>query len=103
MKDVLDLVGIVGALKLDKKYLTDLFSFDGIEAGILYLFEGQKDIQTPHQVDEVYLVLEGNGFMDINEERQRITKGSLIFVSSNARHRFVRDDQDLIVLYFLGG
>jgi mannose-6-phosphate isomerase-like protein (cupin superfamily) len=103
MKDTLHLAEIVRGLKHEKKYLTDLFSSHGIETGILYLFEGQEDVQTPHQADEVYLVLEGNGYIDINEKRRRIIKGSLIFVPSNTRHRFIRDDHDLIVLYFLGG
>jgi mannose-6-phosphate isomerase-like protein (cupin superfamily) len=103
MKDILDLSEIIGGLKQDKKYLTDLFSSHGIEAGILYLFEGQEDVQTPHRSDEVYFVVEGSGYIDINEKRRRITKSSLIFVPSNARHRFIRDGQDLIVLYFLGG
>lgn len=103
MKDVLDLTEIVHGLRQERKYLTDLFSSHGIEAGILYLFDGQEDVQTPHHVDEVYLVLEGNGYIDINEKRRRITKGSLIFVPSNAKHRFIRDDLDLIILYFLGG
>jgi mannose-6-phosphate isomerase-like protein (cupin superfamily) len=103
MKDVLDLTELVYGLKQKKKYLTDLFSSHGIEAGILYVFDGQQDVQTPHHVDEVYLVLEGNGYIDINEKRHKITKGNLIFVPSNAKHRFIRDDRDLIVLYFLGG
>jgi mannose-6-phosphate isomerase-like protein (cupin superfamily) len=103
MKDVLDLTEIVHGLKQNKKYLTDLFGSDGIEAGILYLFDDQEDVQTPHQTDEVYLVLEGGGYIEVNEKRRRISKDSVIFVPSNAKHRFIRDDQDLIVLYFLGG
>jgi mannose-6-phosphate isomerase-like protein (cupin superfamily) len=102
MNDVVDLAEILKGLKQNKKYLTDLFSSNGIEAGILYLFDDQEDIQTPHQVDEVYLVLEGSGYIDINEEGRKISKGNIIFVPSNAKHRFTRDDQDLIVLYFLG-
>jgi mannose-6-phosphate isomerase-like protein (cupin superfamily) len=103
MNDIVDLAEVVKGLKQNKKYLTDLFSSDGIEAGILYLFDDQEDIQTLHQTDEVYLVLEGGGYIDINEKRRRITKDSVIFVPSNTKHKFIRDRQDLIVLYFLGG
>jgi mannose-6-phosphate isomerase-like protein (cupin superfamily) len=103
MENVSDLNEIMKGLKKSKNYLTDVFSSCGLEVGILYLFEHQEDVQTPHQVDEVYLVVEGSGYIEINERRHRISKGSLIFVPSNARHRFIRHQQDLIILYFLGG
>jgi mannose-6-phosphate isomerase-like protein (cupin superfamily) len=103
MENVSDLNEIMEGLKNSKKYLTDIFSSRGLEVGILYLFEGQEDSQTTHKTDEVYIVVEGNGYIEINERKRRISKGNLIFVPSNARHRFIRHQQDLIVLYFLGG
>jgi mannose-6-phosphate isomerase-like protein (cupin superfamily) len=103
MENISDLNEIAEGLKKSKKYLTDIFSSHGLEVGILYLFEGQEDVQTPHQADEIYLVVEGSGYIEINERKNRISKGNLIFVPSNARHRFIRHHQDLIVLYFLGG
>jgi mannose-6-phosphate isomerase-like protein (cupin superfamily) len=103
MENVSDLNEIMEGLKKSKKYLTDIFSSHGLEVGILYLFEGQEDIQNPHQTDEVYLVVEGKGCIEINEKRREIWKGSIIFVPSRARHRFIREQEDLIVLYLLGG
>lgn len=63
----------------------------------------QIDTQGPHSIDEVYFVIEGNGFIEINDKTYKVKKGTIIFVPAESKHRFYGNDQDLIVLYVFGG
>ena len=74
---------------------------DSFEAGILRLAAGQKDIQDAHSADELYFVIEGNGFIRILQKDHSIKKGSCIFVPSNAKHYFHGNEDELVVLYVL--
>lgn len=62
----------------------------------------QIDTQGPHSIDEVYFVIEGNGFIEINKT-YKVKKGTIIFVPAESKHRFYGNDQDLIVLYVFEG
>jgi len=44
--------------------------------------------QTPHTRDEVYVVMDGEGFLWCDGDRQRFGPGDLLFVPSGAEHRF---------------
>ena len=67
-------------------------------AGIYRLAAGAADPQTPHQEDEVYLVLAGRAVLEVAGERHPVRRGSLAFVAERVQHRFVDIDEDLEVL-----
>ncbi|MGA8081406.1 MAG: cupin domain-containing protein [Candidatus Nitrosopolaris sp.] len=52
----------------------------GIQAGIIRLHARENDTQEPHSVDEVYYVIEGNGFIRLNGKDHEIRQGTYIFV-----------------------
>ena len=102
MEDVFDTTKIL--LELDKskdstRYFIDFLHNDSFEAGILRLSPGQKDNQDSHSADELYFVIEGNGFIRILQKDQVIKKGSCIFVPSNTKHYFHGNEVELVVLY----
>jgi mannose-6-phosphate isomerase-like protein (cupin superfamily) len=47
-----------------------------------------SDPQTPHDRDEVYVVVNGTGWFRRNEERHKFKPGDFLFVPANAIHRF---------------
>ncbi|MGC2574039.1 MAG: cupin domain-containing protein, partial [Candidatus Nitrosopolaris sp.] len=49
---------------------------------------GENDTQEPHSVDEVYYVIQGNGFIKLNRKDHQIREGTSIFVPAKADHRF---------------
>jgi mannose-6-phosphate isomerase-like protein (cupin superfamily) len=51
----------------------------------------------------VYFVIEGKGFIEINNSIYKVKKGTIIFVPAESKHRFYGNDQDLVVLYVFGG
>jgi mannose-6-phosphate isomerase-like protein (cupin superfamily) len=84
-------------------YFIDLISTNGIQAGIIRLHPGENDTQEAHSVDEVYYVIEGNGFIKLDGKDHQISQGKCIFVPAKADHRFHGNKQDLVIFYALCG
>jgi len=60
----------------------------GLEIGVYVLVAPEPDHQSPHEDDEVYVVLEGSGVLTVEEERIQVEKGKAAFVPAGAEHRF---------------
>lgn len=84
---------------MDRPYLRFL-NEPSMSMGIYTLKKGAEDGQEPHKLDEVYLVLEGNASIIVNDKEQTVKKGDLIFVAANAQHKFVNIESDLKLLVF---
>jgi mannose-6-phosphate isomerase-like protein (cupin superfamily) len=61
----------------------------GLEVGVYVLVAPEADRQQPHEDDEIYVVLEGRGVLQIEDERVSLQEGSAVFVPAGAEHRFV--------------
>src|SRR5436190_1738037 len=61
----------------------------GLEIGVYVLVAPEPDHQQPHADDEVYVVLEGSGTLDIEGERVELSDGQAVFVPAGAAHQFV--------------
>ena len=68
-------------------YFIDFISTRGIQAGVIRLHPGENDSQEPHSVDEVYYVIEGNGFIKLEGKDHQISEGTCIFVPYQPRER----------------
>jgi len=84
-------------------YFINFVSTKGIQAGIIRLHPGENDTQEAHSVDEVYYVIQGNGFIKLHGKDHQIREGTSIFVPAKADHRFHGNKQDLVIFYVLGG
>ena len=60
----------------------------GIELGVYVLVAPEPDRQQPHEDDEVYIVLEGSGRLEVEGESVPVKEGSAVFVEAGADHRF---------------
>src|SRR5438132_6145203 len=60
----------------------------GIELGVYVLVAPEPDHQQPHEDDEVYIVLEGSGMLEVEGESVPVKEGSAVFVEAGADHRF---------------
>jgi mannose-6-phosphate isomerase-like protein (cupin superfamily) len=72
-------------------------------AGILHLKPGQRDPQTSHDRDELYLVLRGEGVLRIGEDRHPVAPGDFWLVPAGAEHRFEDHRQELVVFSVIVG
>jgi mannose-6-phosphate isomerase-like protein (cupin superfamily) len=60
----------------------------GLEIGVYVLVAPEPDRQQPHEDDEVYIVLEGTGVLDVEGRRVELREGHALFVPAGAEHRF---------------
>jgi mannose-6-phosphate isomerase-like protein (cupin superfamily) len=65
----------------------------GLELGVYVLVAPEPDRQQPHSDDEVYVVLEGSGTLEIEGEPVDLREGQAVFVPAGADHRFVGYEQ----------
>jgi mannose-6-phosphate isomerase-like protein (cupin superfamily) len=102
MKKIYEVNDLLSELKERNGYFIDFITTKGIQAGIIRLHPFQKDTQEPHSVDEVYYVIEGSGFIEINNKNYAIKERTSVFVPAGADHKFHGNNQDLVIFYVLG-
>jgi mannose-6-phosphate isomerase-like protein (cupin superfamily) len=76
-----------------------------LSCGLYSLKAGAKDLQGPHEEDEVYLVLSGRGRLRVNGSEQEVQPGSLLYVRATSEHSFfeIEEDMTLLVFFASGG
>lgn len=72
----------------------------GLEIGVYVLVAPEPDRQQPHADDEVYVVLEGNGTLDVAGERVELREGHAVFVPAGTEHRFSGYEQLTVLVIF---
>jgi mannose-6-phosphate isomerase-like protein (cupin superfamily) len=60
----------------------------GLEIGVYVLVAPEPDRQSPHEDDEVYVVLEGRGTLLVEDDQIPVEEGKAVFVPAGAEHRF---------------
>jgi len=74
----------------------------GLEVGIYVLVAPEPDRQQPHEVDEVYVVLEGRGRLEVEGESVDLVEGQAIFVPAHASHCFTGYEHLSVLVIFAG-
>lgn len=74
----------------------------GLEIGVYVLVTPEPDRQVPHAYDEVYLVLDGEGDLEVEGEVRRVSKGEAVFVAAGGDHRFSDYDTLSLLVVFNG-
>jgi mannose-6-phosphate isomerase-like protein (cupin superfamily) len=72
----------------------------GLELGVYVLVAPEPDRQQPHADDEVYVVLEGNGVLEIEGRAVAIGEGQALFVPAGAEHRFSAYEHLAVLVVF---
>ena len=71
-----------------------------LKTGLYVLPKGSEDKQSPHELDEVYYIIEGKSKFFVNGDTVGVSPGDVIFVKARIEHRFVDIEQDLKILVF---
>jgi mannose-6-phosphate isomerase-like protein (cupin superfamily) len=85
----------------DRRYL-EFLRVPDLSAGLYVLEAGAADPQSPHDEDEVYVVMQGRGRFRAGETAQDVAPGSVLFVPARLEHRFLDVRERLEVLVFFG-
>jgi mannose-6-phosphate isomerase-like protein (cupin superfamily) len=72
----------------------------GLEIGVYVLVAPEPDRQAPHEDDEIYVVLEGNGMLEVEGENVELREGHAVFVPAGAEHRFVGYENLSVLVIF---
>lgn len=72
----------------------------GLELGVYVLVAPEPDRQQPHDDDEIYVVLEGTGVLEVEAEQVPVGEGSAVFVEAGADHRFTAYEHLSVLVIF---
>jgi len=72
-----------------------------LSLGTYSIRAGAADDQTPHEQDEVYVVVRGRGAFEAAGQQVTVGPGSTLFVPARQEHRFldVTDDLTVVVVF----
>jgi mannose-6-phosphate isomerase-like protein (cupin superfamily) len=98
-----DITTYLEKIKNSSSYFSTFVDKESLAAGVLLLKPGEEDTQSPHENDEVYFILSGDGFLKIKNKDYAVSKNKLFFVAKDVGHFFHGNTEDLHVLYFFGG
>ncbi len=71
-----------------------------LSCGIYSLAAGAKDLQSPHDEDEVYFVISGRARLKVEDEERVVGPGSILYVGGTSEHSFVEIEEDTTLLVF---
>ena len=72
----------------------------GLEIGVYVLVAPEADQQQPHEDDELYVVLEGTGVLEVEHEQVPVREGTAVFVEAGADHRFTAYEHLAVLVIF---
>lgn len=95
---VFDLEQIKQQLSGEAAQYLEFLNVPALNCGIYFLAAGSKDMQSPHDEDEVYLVLSGRANMRLGGEERSVGPGSLLYVGATTEHSFFEIEEDMTLL-----
>lgn len=84
-------------------YFHTFINKENLAAGVLRLDPGEDDAQEPHDSDEIYYVVKGDGFLLIDKKDHPVSEGMAYYVEKKIPHKFHGNKKELVVMYFFGG
>ena len=78
----------------------EFLNVPAMHCGLYHLAKGSTDMQTPHDEDELYYVLEGKAQLKIGGDIQEVQPGSLLYIRASEEHAFFEIQEDMVLLVF---
>ncbi|HZV68884.1 MAG TPA: cupin domain-containing protein [Saprospiraceae bacterium] len=92
-------------LSAERKLFTELYSHGSLSVEIYKPLK--EDLQTPHDRDEVYVIIAGHGDFISDGKKHTFKQGDFFFVPAHIEHRFENfsDDFSTWIIFFgpIGG
>ncbi len=98
--EVFDINAIRESLAGDEVQYEEFLRVPSLSCGVYHLPAGSKDMQTPHDEDEVYFVLEGRARMQVGDEMREVAAGNILYVRATETHSFFEIEEDMTLLVF---
>jgi mannose-6-phosphate isomerase-like protein (cupin superfamily) len=75
----------------------DIPALERGEMSLLLFTPRNRDYQTPHSQDELYIVMRGRGIFTLEGDRMEFETGDVLFVPAGKVHRFSEFSDDLVM------
>lgn len=95
-----DLAQIKAALSDAPVEYREFLNVPALSCGIYRLEAGSTDMQTPHDEDEVYFVLEGRAKIRVGDNDKTVGPGELLYISATEQHSFFEIEEEMTLLVF---
>lgn len=73
----------------------DAEAFKHGSMALIFFAPQGNDYQTPHDQDELYIVISGPGILESGGEKHEFKTGDALFVPAKQEHRFIEFSTDL--------
>jgi mannose-6-phosphate isomerase-like protein (cupin superfamily) len=93
-----DLPALAAEARRTKNGYREFLRESTMSAGVYVLAAGAEDRQLPHEEDEVYYVVSGEGMLRRGEENLPVRTGMVHFVEARLPHRFHSITKELVLL-----
>ena len=96
--EAFELVHLIDRQNQSRQDYFEFLRVPSLSAGLYMLAAGAIDTQEPHTEDEIYYVISGRGFIQVDQKSRQVEAGSLVFVKAHVEHRFHSISEDLRIL-----
>jgi mannose-6-phosphate isomerase-like protein (cupin superfamily) len=97
---IFDLGKLEGTFKDKPVEYLEFLNVPTLTCGLYHLARGSRDMQSPHDDDEMYYVLRGRARLSIGDETREVSAGSLLYVRATEDHSFFEIEEDMTLLVF---
>ena len=73
----------------------DLEAFRHGSMSLIFYAPKGNDYQTPHDQDELYIVIKGSGTLEVEGKLTDFSAGDVLFVPAHAGHRFIKFEEGI--------
>jgi mannose-6-phosphate isomerase-like protein (cupin superfamily) len=98
--ETFDIEAIAASLEGNAVQYREFLKVPALSCGVYFLPRGSEDMQSPHDEDEVYYVLNGKAQLKVGDEEREIGAGSLLYVKATETHSFFEIEEDMTLLVF---
>ncbi|HSG90113.1 MAG TPA: cupin domain-containing protein [Pseudomonadales bacterium] len=97
--DLDHVITLMGDLSPDKQVAyREFLRVPSLSCGVYRLAAGSRDMQGPHDDDEVYYVLAGRARVRVGGAERAVQAGSLLYVRAALDHAFFEIEEDMTLL-----
>ena len=96
--DVFDVAELIARASEEPVSYQEFLRVPAMSCGLYRLAKGSTDMQTPHDEDELYYVVEGRARLRIGDEERQVSPGSVMYVRATEEHSFFEIQEDMVLL-----
>ncbi len=99
---VYQLPEILSSIKPGSVAFKEFLRTPSMSCAVYHVPAGSSDMQSAHEEDELYFIVDGRGRLRIGDKEHVVAKGTLMYVCASSDHTFFDVEQDITALAFFG-